>query len=54
MNKKEVLKRIGMENWKKFDRFMEGQTIGINDDGSSDFYDSDVERFESLLERRMV
>jgi len=31
--------------FKKFLKFMRGQTIGINEDGSSDYYECDVERF---------
>jgi hypothetical protein len=45
MNKKEVIKKIGKENWKEFQEFMVGQTVGINPDGSTDYYYCDVENF---------
>ena len=31
--------------WKDFEEFMHGQTVGINEDGSIDYYDSDIERY---------
>jgi len=45
MKKEEVIKRIGKEKWKKFAKFMQGQTVGLNDDGSFDYYECDVENF---------
>ena len=45
MNKNEVLKKIGKSKWKEFEDFMKGQTVGINPDGSTDYYDCDVENF---------
>ena len=50
MNKIEVIKVIGIDNWSKFNKFMRGQTVGIID-GKEDFYKWDVERFISLLNR---
>lgn len=31
--------------WKVFEKWMVGQTMGLNKDGSVDIYDDDVERF---------
>jgi len=31
--------------WKTFMYWMRGQTVGLNDDGSTNFYDGDVYRF---------
>ena len=31
--------------FKKFEEWMAGQTVGVNDDGSIDYYDSDVMRY---------
>jgi len=31
--------------FKKFLEWMAGQTVGINDDGSIDYYEYDVERY---------
>jgi hypothetical protein len=50
MNKKEVIKLIGKENWKEFNKFMQGQTVGIYSDGSTDYYKWDVERFKYHLD----
>ena len=32
-------------DWEVFMEWMSGQTVGLNDDGSTDFYDYDVNRF---------
>ena len=45
MNKNEVIELIGKEKWKEFLDFMNGQTVGINEDGSSNYYKCDVENF---------
>ena len=45
MNKKEILKKIGKENWKKFEDYFVGKTVLINEDGTTDFFDWDVENF---------
>ena len=45
MKKQEVLKKIGKKHWKEFLNFMKGQTVGINPDGSFDYYEQDVENF---------
>ena len=45
MREKKVKELIGEENWDKFMHWMRGQTCGVNKDGSSDFYDCDVNAF---------
>ncbi len=45
MNEKEVERLIGINNWIAFCKFMEGQTVGINRDGSIDYYEQDVAIF---------
>jgi len=45
LNKKQVIEKIGKENWKEFLNFMVGQTVGLNLDGSTDYYGCDVENF---------
>ncbi len=45
MKRQEVLKAIGKRNWEKFLEYMKGQTMGINPDGSADYYNQDVKRF---------
>lgn len=37
---------------KAFDEFMWGQTVGMNEDGTADYYNHDVQRFVRLWERR--
>jgi len=44
MNKEEVIKMIGKENWKQFTKFMAGQTVGF-DKGIIDYYECDVLQF---------
>lgn len=45
LNKKQVIEKIGKQNWKAFEEFMTGQTAGANPDGSTDYYECDVENF---------
>jgi len=45
MNKKEVIEIIGKHRWKKFQAFMFGQTTGIYNDGTTNYYKRDVENF---------
>ena len=47
MTKQEAHKRILFAGGKPedFDNWMCGQTVGLNDDGSFDYYKYDVERF---------
>jgi hypothetical protein len=54
MNKKQVIELIGKDNWKEFCKWMAGQTVGIDDNGEMNYYDWDVERFKSLLDRRRI
>lgn len=49
MNKKEVIKEIGGENWKMFETWMRGQTVGVSKDGKEDYYTHDVEKFMRRL-----
>lgn len=41
MNKKEVQERL----WKDFTKFMNGQTVGITEEGKIDYYENDVNRY---------
>ena len=47
MNKQEVDKILKENNrtWEEFMEFMKGQTMGLNEDGSTDFYERDVAHF---------
>ena len=45
MNVNEVISKIGEHKLQLFYDFMYGKTIGINPDGSYDFYSCDVEDF---------
>lgn len=47
MNAKEVKKLVGTKGWAEFSKWMRGQTVGVNKDGSYDYYSYDVERFMS-------
>lgn len=51
MKDSEVELMIGKENWPAFREWMAGQTVGLNDDGSTDWYACDVERFAAGLRR---
>jgi len=48
MRESEVKKYIGENNWKLFNKFMNGKTVGINKDGTFDYYEYDVKRFKLL------
>lgn len=47
MVKKKVLEKLKENNlkWSDFMKWMYGQTMGLNEDGTPDYYDWDVERF---------
>jgi hypothetical protein len=32
-------------SWKVFKKWMYGQTVGVNEDGTTNYYDWDVEKF---------
>ncbi len=49
MKEQEVKDYIGEENWEDFCDWMCGQTMGINEDGSTDYYECDVEAFKHKL-----
>jgi hypothetical protein len=52
MNKQEVLKKIGKDNWSKFQEFMVGQTISIDWDGKDNYYKCDVDNFINHMKGR--
>lgn len=47
MTEKQVRQLLKKHNksWKEFGKFMRGQTVGLNDDGLTDYYDCDVNHF---------
>lgn len=47
MTEQEVRDAIKKSNqtWEEFEYFMRGQTMGLNEDGTTNFYDCDVEKF---------
>lgn len=47
MTEKEVKAALKKNNltWKHFNEWMRGQTVGLNEDGSADYYEYDVNRF---------
>lgn len=47
MDKKQVINKIGKENWDDFQEFMTGQTVGF-DKGVIDYYECDVDRFRPV------
>jgi|GEM_PF-3301232 len=49
MRKKEVIGQIGPKNWGSFEKWMFGQTAGLNRDGTMDYYKNDVARFKRIL-----
>jgi hypothetical protein len=54
MNKKEVDKLVIKEIDKALDKFMKGQTVGIDKTGEIDYYPQDIERFINMIRRRML
>lgn len=45
MKEIEVRTIVGEEHWDEFLEWMEGQTMGLNEDGSTEFYPWDVRQF---------
>jgi hypothetical protein len=52
MTIQKVIKIIGICRLQEFYRFMEGQTVGMNKDGSIDYYKQDVDNFLRKKEDR--
>jgi hypothetical protein len=50
MKEVEVIALIGKKNWKEFEKYMYGQTVGKKD-GEIDYYSWDVLRFQAYLDR---
>jgi len=50
MTEQQAKNLIGRNNWKKFMVWMRGQTVGVNEDGSTDYYDHDVMAFKRKLD----
>ena len=49
MNKKQVIDKIGKENWNAFCKFMFDQTVSAGKDGKIDYYECDVYNFVNKL-----
>ncbi len=45
MKEIEVRTIVGEEHWDEFLKWMRGQTVGLNEDGSTEFYPWDVMKF---------
>lgn len=50
MNEQSVKQLIGEENWEAFCEWISGQTVSVNQDGSINYYDWDVEAFKTKLD----
>jgi len=46
-------KLIGKKDWKEFEEYMNGQTVGIYPDGTTNFYECDVEQFLECKKRKV-
>ncbi len=45
MKLEEIIDKVGQDRFQEFLNFMGGQTVGINEDGSIDYFEQDVENF---------
>ena len=54
MRKQQVLNQIGEKNWSLFEQWMEGRTVGVNPDGTFDYYNVDVERFSKVFPQKKL
>lgn len=45
MKEIEVRTIVGEEHWEEFLKWMRGQTMGLNEDGSTEFYPWEVMKF---------
>ena len=50
MNEEQVKQYL----FEQFEEWMTGQTVGVNPDGSTVYYDYDVERFGESLSRTII
>lgn len=53
MNKQQVIKKIGKENWNKFCEFMMGQTIGWKNE-EANYFKCDVDNFINKLKGKPI
>ena len=49
MTREEVEESLSKSELEAFDEWMTGQTVGIGDDGVTDYYDHDVARFVAMV-----
>lgn len=49
LTRQEVINIIGEKNFEAFDKFMTGQTVGINPDKTIEYYKQDVETFKKII-----
>ena len=49
MKKEEVILHIGEKHWPQFLKFIVGQTVSFNKNGSIEYYKTDVDRFKRTL-----
>ena len=54
MREEEVKETIGEHNWAAFIKWMYGQTVSLYEDGTTDYYESDVERFKGYVDRGLI
>lgn len=51
LNRKELLKEIGEDNWDSWCEFIMGHTVGVGTNGETLYYENDVKMFKSKLYR---
>jgi hypothetical protein len=52
MKEPDVIQLIGRNRWKDFQLWMRGQTVGVYPDGSTNYYENDVQDFIDGCEPR--
>ena len=54
MREEQLVKRFGNNVWKKMLEELDGCTVGVNEDGSIDYYDCDIEDAYKAINKKGV
>lgn len=49
MTERKVKETIGTNNWQRFCEWMRGQTCGVYPDGTTNYYECDVDAFKRKI-----
>jgi len=54
VSKEEIISEVGEDEFERFDKWMTGQTVGVNKDKTINYYRWDYERWKERKTRRWI